>query len=157
MTTRIAIVFLFVAMWAGVTGSLTVPNLLFGLLLGLAALWLVREEDRDRGTIRLVPTLRLGWLFVVELLKSGWRVAKIAVRPTLNLRPAVIAYPLGLTRDFEIAILANLITLTPGTLSVDVSGDRRTLYIHCVDVDDTEAVVADIRQGFEARIREAFP
>lgn len=157
MTVRFALAALFVAIWAGITGSASVPNLLFGLLLGLAALWLVRDGARGRDPVRILPALRLAWLFVVELLKSGWRVARIAVRPRLDLRPAVVAYPLGVTRDFEIAILANLITLTPGTLSVDVSGDRRTLYIHCVDVDDVEAVIADIRQGFEARIREAFP
>jgi multicomponent Na+:H+ antiporter subunit E len=156
MSVRVAVVVLFVAMWAGVTGSLYMPNLILGLVLGLTALWLLRDPDEVRPRLRLVDTGRLALLFVVELFKSGWRVAKIAVRRDLALRPAVVAYPLGLKSDAEITLLANLITLTPGTLSVDVSDDRRTLYIHCVDVDDVDAVVTDIRDGFEATIRRVF-
>jgi multicomponent Na+:H+ antiporter subunit E len=156
MSVRVAVVVLFVAMWAGVTGSLYMPNLILGLVLGLTALWLLRDPDEVRPRLRLVDTGRLALLFVVELFKSGWRVAKIAVRRDLALRPAVVAYPLGLKSDAEITLLANLITLTPGTLSVDVSEDRRTLYIHCVDVDDVDAVVTDIRDGFEATIWRVF-
>ena len=67
-----------------------------------------------------------------------------------------IAFPLTVESDFEIALLANLITLTPGTLSVDVSEDRKVLYIHCIDVPDPEGTIADIRNGFERKIMEAF-
>jgi multicomponent Na+:H+ antiporter subunit E len=156
MSVRVAVVFLFVAMWAGVTGSVYLPNLILGLALGLIALWLLRDPQDRRPQLRIGVSIRLAVLFVVELFKSAWRVAKIAVRRDLALKPAVIAYPLGLTSDAEITLLANLITLTPGTLSVDVSDDRRTLFIHCVDVDDVDTVVTDIRDGFEATIRRAF-
>jgi multicomponent Na+:H+ antiporter subunit E len=156
MSVRVAVVFLFVAMWAGVTGSVYLPNLILGLVLGLLALWLLRDPQDRRPQLRIGVSIRLALLFVVELFKSAWRVARIAVRRDLALKPAVIAYPLGLTSDAEITLLANLITLTPGTLSVDVSDDRRTLFIHCVDVDDVDAVVADIRDGFEATIRRTF-
>jgi multicomponent Na+:H+ antiporter subunit E len=156
MSVRIAVVVLFVAMWAGVTGSLYLPNLILGLALGLTALWLLRDPQDHRPRLGMIHALRLAVLFVVELFKSGWRVARIAVRRDLALRPAVIAYPLRVESDAEITLLANLITLTPGTLSVDVSADRRTLYVHCVDVDDVDAVIADIRDGFEASIRRAF-
>ncbi|RAI32921.1 Na+/H+ antiporter subunit E, partial [Rhodoplanes roseus] len=70
--------------------------------------------------------------------------------------PGLIAYPLRVNRDFEITLLANLITLTPGTLSVDVSEDRRTLYIHAIDVPDPDQLKRDIAQGFERKILEAF-
>jgi multicomponent Na+:H+ antiporter subunit E len=156
MNSRSAIVIFFVLVWAGVTGSAEPANLVFGLLLGLVALWLVREEDPDAARVRPLKVLGLVGLFVWELLKSGVRVAAIAIRPNLNLHSAVIAYPLTVDRDFEITLLANLITLTPGTLSVDVSADRRLLYIHCIDVEDHAAVIADIRQGFESKILEAF-
>ncbi|MEP3300463.1 MAG: Na+/H+ antiporter subunit E, partial [Roseibium sp.] len=56
----------------------------------------------------------------------------------------------------EITMLANLITLTPGTLSVDVSEDRKTLYVHCIDVPDPQATIDDIKNGFERKILEVF-
>jgi multicomponent Na+:H+ antiporter subunit E len=156
MSSQVVLILIFVLVWAGVTGSFEVLNLLFGLLLALAAIWLVRERKPDRTRVRLLRVAGLIMLFVVELVKSSWRVAKMVVRPRLDIHPAVIAYPLRVTRDFEIMLLANLITLTPGTLSVDVSADRRLLFVHCIDVDDVDAVIADIRNGFEARIMEAF-
>lgn len=107
--------------------------------------------------------LRRGWaalalaaLFAVELWRSGVRVARLVLRPRLALRPALIAYPLGVTSDAEITLLANLITLTPGTLSVDVSDDRRLLFIHVLDLADRAAAERAIREGFEARIRRVF-
>ena len=85
-------------------------------------------------------------------------MAVLVARPDMRrrLKPAIIAYPLTVTSDIEITLLANLITLTPGTLSVDVSGDGRTLYVHALDCDDREALIRDIAQGFEAKVAEAF-
>ena len=91
-------------------------------------------------------------LFVKELILSALRVAWLAVQPKLALRPAIIAYPLTVTTDAQITLLANLITLTPGTLSVDVSADRRTLFIHAIDMGSREALIGDIAGGFETRI-----
>jgi multicomponent Na+:H+ antiporter subunit E len=83
-------------------------------------------------------------------------VAVIVLSPRMDLKPGIIAYPLKVDRDFEITILANLITLTPGTLSVDVSDDRRILYVHAMDASDPEATKRDIAEGFERKIMEAF-
>ena len=66
------------------------------------------------------------------------------------------AYRLKVDRNFEITLLANLITLTPGTLSVDVSEDRRTLYVHALDCSDPDRLRRSIADGFERKIREAF-
>ena len=87
---------------------------------------------------------------------SSWRVAKIVLRPKIDLEPGIISYPLTVDKDFEITMLANLITLTPGTLSVDVSDDRKTLFIHCIDVPDPQGTIDDIKNGFERKILEAF-
>ena len=157
MTNRLLVALAFTLAWCLVTGSFGVANVAFGLLLGAAALWLVRDDRLPEG-VRVRPwrALVLAGVFLVELLKSGWKVATMVVRPQLALHPGIVAFPLTVTRDFEITLLANLITLTPGTLSVDVSADRRLLYVHCVDAADPDAVVADIRKSFEARILEAF-
>lgn len=96
--------------------------------------------------------IRLLLLFTKELVLSAVRVAWLAVQPRRRLRPAFVNYPLTVTSDGQIALLANLITLTPGTLSVDVSEDRRTLLIHVVDMSDAEEVIGSIAAGFETQV-----
>lgn len=143
--------------WALVTGSFTLLNLTFGFLVGLLALVLIRDLVGPVTWVRRVRlALALAVLFLKELVKSAWRVACLVLRPKLDLKPGIIAVPLTVTEDFEITLLANLVTLTPGTLSVDVSEDRRILYVHCLDVPDTEAAITDIRDGFERTIMETF-
>ncbi|MFB2550982.1 Na+/H+ antiporter subunit E [Ensifer soli] len=148
---------LLVAVWAGLSGSVSPPNLILGAAVGWLVLAIVaRGIGRAGHRLRLVPLLRLALLFLKELAVSAWSVARIVVRPKMDLKPGILAYRLGVTRDIEIALLANLITLTPGTLSVDVSADRTTLFIHALDCSDAEATRRAIAGGFEARIREVF-
>ncbi|MGO8470271.1 Na+/H+ antiporter subunit E, partial [Rhizobium leguminosarum] len=66
-----------------------------------------------------------------------------------KLKPGIFAFPLTVTSDFQITLLANLITLTPCTLSVDFSTDRRTLYVHSLDCSDPETTKRDIANGFD--------
>lgn len=142
--------------WAALTGSFTLPNFGFGLLLGWLALYLVREQlDTRRGRYRGVGMASLAVLFVRELLLSGWRVAKLVTSPRMDLKPGVFAYPLSVDRDFEITLLANMITLTPGTVSLHVSEDRATLYVHVMNVSDLS--VRQIKDGFERRVKEVLP
>jgi len=96
--------------------------------------------------------LRLIALFVRELIRSALRVSWLVLQPRPLLRPGIIAYPLSVTSDRQIVLLANMITLTPGTLSIDVSDDRRTLFIHVLDVVDREALIGQIAAGFETQI-----
>jgi len=143
--------------WGAVTGSFAEVNLLFGFLLGTMALYIIREQTgSDRYLRRFWLIFVLAMTFVYELVLSAVRVASIVLRPKIDLKPGIIAYPLTVERDFEITMLANLITLTPGTLSVDVSDDRSTLYIHCIDVPDKQATIDDIKNSFERKILEAF-
>lgn len=96
--------------------------------------------------------LSLIGLFVRELVLSAVQVAWLVLRPRLDLHPALVAYPLTVTTDAEITLLANLITLTPGTLSVDLSDDRRTLFIHVLSLGDREALIGRIAAGFETKV-----
>jgi multicomponent Na+:H+ antiporter subunit E len=143
--------------WAALTGSFTLANFALGLLLGWVALYLVREQlATRRGRYRGGRILSLAVLFIKEVILSGWRVARLVTSPRMELRPGIFAYPLKLSSDFEITLLANLITLTPGTLSVEVSGDRKTLFVHAIDCSDVDKTVREIRDGFERKIEEAF-
>lgn len=152
-----AINLLMAIVWAAVTGSASLHNLIFGFLLSTLTLGLLREQINGTGYIRRVLKIAsLAWLFFVELAKSAWKVALMVVSSKLEIKPGIFAYPLTVTRDFEITLLANLITLTPGTLSVDVSDDRKTLFVHAIDCSDLEGARRDIAEGFERKILEAF-
>lgn len=145
-------------LWLAVTGSITLLNLLLGLAVSAASLWLVRfQVDSSWVKVRPLQLLLLCGLFFKELALSAIKVAILVVQPKMKLKPGIFAFPLSVTRDFEITLLANLITLTPGTLSVDVSADRRILYVHALDCSDPTAARRDIANGFERRIKEAFP
>jgi len=142
--------------WGAVTASFEPGNLLFGFVLGYFSLWLVRHRFDPDDFNRPIPVLRLIVLFVAELCLSAVRVARDTIDPRMDFRPAIIAVPLDVEQDLEIMLLANMISLTPGTLSVDVSKDRTTLYLHVMNVDDPEDLRREIKDGFERRIKEAL-
>ena len=143
--------------WAAVSGSFSELNLLFGFLMGSFALFIIREQVGSVGYFsRLWRILKLAVLFLYELVLSSVRVAVLVLKPNMDLKPGIVSYPLKVDTDAEIALLANLITLTPGTLSVDVSDDRKHLFIHALDASDPEGMRRDIALGFERKIMEAF-
>jgi len=101
------------------------------------------------------------WLSLIgfllgQMILGALQVAWLVVQPKLKLRPAVVAYPLTVTTDAQITLLANMITLTPGTLSLDVSDDRRTLFIHALDLEDEQKFIGAIAAGFETRVLGVF-
>lgn len=102
---------------------------------------------------RAAGTLVLLAIFGRELVKSSATVARAAFARNPRTASAILAVPVELRTDLGLATLANLVTLTPGTCSLHVSDDRRTLFVHALDASDPEALVADIRRTFEARIR----
>ncbi|MBO6899790.1 MAG: Na+/H+ antiporter subunit E [Rhizobiaceae bacterium] len=143
--------------WAAVSASFTLANLIFGFILSAGALYLIREQVGYVGYLtRSWRVISLAALFVYELILSAWRVTTLVLSPRMKVNPGIFAYPMKVDRDGEITLLANLITLTPGTLSVDVSEDRRTLYVHAIDCSDVDQTRADIAEGFERKILEAF-
>jgi multicomponent Na+:H+ antiporter subunit E len=106
--------------------------------------------------IRPYRILKLFVVFLREFAVAVFRVARLVLSPSMRFTPAAFRFPLALTSDRQITLLANLITLTPGTLTIDVTDDRSALIIHAIDCPDVEAACADIRNGFERLIREAF-
>ena len=105
---------------------------------------------------RIICTILFIFFFIKELLVSSVRVAIDVMRPSLKFVPGVIAFPLCAKSDLEITLLANVISLTPGTLSLDVSSDRRVLYIHAMYAEDPEKIRIEIRNGLEKRLLEAL-
>jgi multicomponent Na+:H+ antiporter subunit E len=143
--------------WALATGSLSERNLVLGFVVGLVVLQLVGSAVGDaRYGTRLFRIAALATIFLKELLVSSVRVAMSVLSPRLTMEPAVIAVPLDVDSDAEITLLANLISLTPGTLSIDVAEDRSCIYVHAMYGGDPDELAREIKDTFERRIREAF-
>ena len=144
-------------LWAMATGSLTFPSLLMGVIVGGGVLHLLGPVLGDpRYGVRFYRAVALAFFFLWELFASGIRVAIDVLRPTLNLTPAVVAVPLELRNEAAIVLLANMVSLTPGTLSIDLSDDRSCLYVHTMYGEDPVETRRAIKRDFEQRIQEVF-
>ncbi|VAW22429.1 Na(+) H(+) antiporter subunit E [hydrothermal vent metagenome] len=156
---RVALAIVLAVIWAAITGSFSAPNLLLGGSVAILALLVIRKEFAPPVYLRKIRrAASLAVLFLHELALSAYRVSVLILSPNMKskLKPGIIAFPLSVTSDVEITLLANLITLTPGTLSIDVSEDRKFLYVHALSVPDKKALVKEIAGGFEAKIIEVF-
>ncbi|MGD8959242.1 MAG: Na+/H+ antiporter subunit E [Desulfobacteraceae bacterium] len=139
----------------GVQGRFTLSGLLVGFGLGYLALWLTRPLYGETRYFQRVPkTARLLAYFLVELVRSNLRVLWDVVTPGHISRPGIVGIPLSAQSDLEILLVANLISLTPGTLSIDLAEDRRTLYVHVMFLDDPEAFRKGIQNGLERLVLE---
>ena len=116
--------------------------------------WLASYFYNRKAFYKAPEVVLLVIFYLKELSLASLRVAYDVVTPKDHMKPAVIAVPLDAKTDLEITLLANFITLTPGTLSIDLSEDRKTLYIHEVYVKagDKDKIVKQIKEGFERRI-----
>lgn len=105
-------------------------------------------------TYRIFYAILFFFYILFELVMSTFKVAKVTLSPRLKIRPGVIAVPIPGDTDVEIMLLANLITLTPGTLSLDVSSDKKVLYVHSIDIDHPDKLRTEIKANLERRIRK---
>ena len=143
--------------WVAVTGEISVANLLEGAVLAGLLVLLLRVPLRRRFRLGKVPkALGLLLYFLKEILLSNAAVARSLLSPVSSLSPGIVAVPLDLKSDAGITVLANLITLTPGTLSLDVSPDRKTLFVHALHVEDPDVFRRGVKEGFERRVKEVF-
>jgi multicomponent Na+:H+ antiporter subunit E len=143
--------------WGAMLGDMSMGNLIVGFVLGYFALLMALKAVPDTVYFTRLPrVIGFACWFAWELTVCNLRVAREVLRPSPDLRPAFVAFPLTVNTDYEITILANLITLTPGTLSVDVSDDHKTLYVHALFVDNPEDVREDIGSRLERRLLEVL-
>ena len=139
--------------WMLVTGQFTPANLLVGFVVGYITLFLVRRVIGPSAYFGKVwQVLSFLIFFLRELIEANVRVAIDVLTPGPRMQPRVMSVPLDARSDLEITLLANLVSLTPGTLSLDISSDRRTLYIHAMYALDEEAVRRQIKEGMEQRV-----
>ena len=137
-------------LWVLISGNFTTLNLLFGFALGYGLLGLLHSQDKDtpyfrKGRQLTVFVVRFLW----EMITASLKVAYDVLTPRNYMTPRIIAYELEAKTDMEITLFANAVSLTPGTLSLDVSEDRKVLQIHAMYVDDEAALVKSIRETLE--------
>lgn len=143
--------------WCALFGTFDLGHLLQGFLLAFAVLSIASPlYGRTAYFRRVLLMTRLGAYFLYELVVSSVQVAWDVLTPTPRSRPAIVAVPLDLVDPAQITVLAILISLTPGSLSLDVSPDRKTLYVHQMFVNDPDEARSRIKTGFERLVREGM-
>lgn len=143
--------------WAALSGGFTIDSLLTGFVLGFITLWIMQPLfPHSRYCPKTIGLVRLALFFLWELLISSIRVAWSVIMPLRHAKPGIISVPLDVVTDTEITVLGNLISLTPGSLSLDVSADRRHLIVHAMFIEDPDDFRRELKRGMEHRVREAL-
>lgn len=134
---------------AGAIGLLTLMVVVYAIL------WLISWIYSKTHFRKVYKVGALLWYFIKELVLASLKVAYDIVTPDFSLKPGMVAIPLSAKTDLEITLLANMVSLTPGTLSMAISEDRKIMYVHSLYITDGKASVIDeIKNGFERRILE---
>lgn len=142
----------FAGVWSALVGDVDVPHITFGFLVGYGVLWLMRPLIGGSYHRKLPMLIGFIVFFLRELVVSTLKVAWEVVTPDDKRRPGIVAVPLDAKTDNEITLLANLITLTPGTMTMDVSVCRTVMYVHAMFVGDRDDLRREIKEGFERRV-----
>jgi len=143
-------------LWLLLNG-VSVGHLLLAAVLAIALPAITRALRPQQPTIGNLPaTVKLAAVFLYDIVVANIEVARRILGRESAIRPGFIWVPLELTDRHAISVLSSIITLTPGTLSADVSPNGRHLLVHCLHVDDADGMVATIKQRYERPLLEIF-
>lgn len=161
MGAQVALHLLLMLTWVVLTDHISFSNLFAGYVVGAVILWFFgRNMMTGRFYLsRVVAAVKLIAVLVWEQIKSTFHVASLVLSPKLNIRPGIVTIPVEVTSDIEITALINMITLTPGTTPLDISEDRKRLYVHVINLTDPDLSSSNLlatKRRFEALIREVF-
>ena len=142
-------------MWMFLSEDYSFQSFLFGYIIGALLLYLLNRFFPSRFYMYpIYKILVLILIFARELILSNISIVKLVYGRKLDFEPGIFEMPIEVTRSWEITLLANLITLTPGTLTVAISDDRKRFFIHAMDIDDKEESIHEIKNTFEKAIME---
>jgi multicomponent K+:H+ antiporter subunit E len=143
--------------WLMLSRSLSPGAIILAAALAVTIPFFTRAFWPSRPRIRRVGVLiRFMPIFLWDVLVANLRVAWLIVNVARTLRPRWLVIPLDLQNPQGITMLANVISLTPGTVSAEVGADRKTLLVHALDVGDPEEEIATIKRRYERPIKEIF-
>ncbi|QFT90380.1 Na(+)/H(+) antiporter subunit E [Bacillus sp. THAF10] len=141
--------------WMFLKNEWTFADFFVGYFWGLVIIFAMKNFLPGRFYFeRIIAAGKLLFLFLKELLLANVQVIRDILRPRLDIEPGIFAMPTELKSEWEITLLSLLITLTPGTLVMDVSDDKKVLYIHAMNITDADQAISDIKNTFEKAIME---
>lgn len=143
--------------WLLLNNSLSLGQLLLGLFLGWGIPLLCQDFLLRTPRLRR-PGLLLRYMLVVlyDIVVANLHVARLVLGRPEALRPAFIEVPIDIEDEFLLTLLACVVSLTPGTVSSGLSGDRKTLLLHGLDVPDKDEVIRQVKTRYEAPLKEIF-
>lgn len=143
--------------WLLLQGSLAPAHLLWAAILGAALPWLLHDFlGAGSPTRGARVALRLAAVVLWDIVLANLAVARIVLHPGVTPRPAWLRVPYTITDARGVALLATIITNTPGTVSCVVDEARGEILVHALDTGDPRAVVADILARYERPLKEIF-
>jgi multicomponent K+:H+ antiporter subunit E len=152
-TTTLAII----GLWMVLAQSPTLSNLLLAVALGVSIPWLTKSFWPDRPHVaRPLVGIALFTRVLADIIVANWEVARLVVGPLDRLRPAFVAVPIDIENPFVATLLASIVSLTPGTVSIDIDRATRVLNVHALNVADEAELIATIKHRYEAPLREVF-
>ncbi|MCL6284085.1 Na+/H+ antiporter subunit E [Ruegeria sp. 2012CJ41-6] len=144
--------------WQLLVNDISLNSLLFGFFLGIVIPVVTMPYWPNRPKLRNIPMV-VEYILVVlyDIVIANIAVARIVLfKPDAARNPAWVRIPLELRSPEAITVLAGTITMTPGTLSADLSAKGHSLLVHCLDTEDPDAVRDEIKQRYERRLKEIF-
>jgi multicomponent Na+:H+ antiporter subunit E len=146
---------LLTVIWVALTGSFSYLNFIFGFLISFFVLYIISSENEDKKYFTIAfKVIGFFFYFLYEIFKANVQVAHEVMTSNLNMKPGIIKMPLDAKTDLEITLLSTLISLTPGTLVLDVSEDKTVIYIHGMYLEDREKFIQSIKNGLEKPLLE---
>ncbi|EGQ3227078.1 Na+/H+ antiporter subunit E [Staphylococcus pseudintermedius] len=155
MAIQIVINLFLAIFWLFISDSYTMNAFVLGYLFALLLVFLMRKLLPGRFyVITLYKVIKLVFVFLLELIKANIDVLRIILQPRIKNESAFFVYETDLEHPWQVALLSNLITLTPGTVVIGVNDDMKRLYIHCLNFSTKEEEVAGIKGSLEKAVRE---
>ncbi len=148
-----------IILWLLLNNSFAFGHILLGAFLGIAIPWFTNRFWPERPRIckrRLFFRFFFG-TFLYDVIVANLNVVRLILQPDIGkLQPKFIRIPLDTDDPLVISILANVISMTPGTVSTEITEDKKTLIVHGLNVPDEQAAIAEIKSRYEATLKEIF-
>nr|WP_136249722.1 Na+/H+ antiporter subunit E [Ningiella ruwaisensis] len=149
---------LLVIVWLMLNSSIGLGHILLGLVLGIVIPWICAPLRMHQPGVKR-PLKAISYVLIVlkDIVVANIEVAILVVGPMARIKPGFVAIPLDIHQDLPITVLASTVTMTPGTVSCDISEDKKWLYVHVLNMPENEQEVIDlIKSRYESRVKEIF-
>jgi multicomponent K+:H+ antiporter subunit E len=144
-------------LWMALNNASSLAHALLAVFLAIGLPMLTRRFWPEHPpSVKLWPAFKLFFVVLLDILRASIDVARLVLGPTKRIKPAFIEVPLDLREPYVGTILASIVSLTPGTVSIDIDRTRWVLQVHALNVDDREAIIQSIKTRYEQPLKEIF-